>query len=108
MFTYSIARAVNRGWLDANAYTPVALAGWRGISANIDSEGHITGTCVGTNYAADYNYYYNRDSTDDQHGYGPVLMAGSEIIRLLKNHKIHVREMPGQPVMLSTQPVEDE
>src|SRR5262249_20861755 len=28
MFTYGLARAVNRGWLDPFSYAPVAVAGW--------------------------------------------------------------------------------
>ena len=39
----------------------------------------------GTGYADDYIYYYHRPAMDDVHGYGPVLLAGSEIVRLLKN-----------------------
>jgi unsaturated rhamnogalacturonyl hydrolase len=85
MFTFAIAKAVNHGWLDVDTYTPVAIAGWNGLTTRIDSGGHVTGTCVGTSYACDYPYYYNRTFTDDQHGYGPVMLAGAEIIKLLKN-----------------------
>jgi rhamnogalacturonyl hydrolase YesR len=100
MFTFAIARAVNRGWLDAGAYGPVAIAGWHGVTSRIDSNGHVTGTCVGTSYAMDYPYYYNRTFTDDQHGYGPVLLAGSEIIQMLKNPRLQVENDAGKPVMV--------
>jgi rhamnogalacturonyl hydrolase YesR len=85
MFTYSIARGVNRGWLTPEIYGPVAIAGWSGIQTKIDPLGRITGTCVGTSYAADASYYYNRPAGDDIHGYGPTLLAGSEVIRMLEN-----------------------
>jgi rhamnogalacturonyl hydrolase YesR len=106
MFTFAIARAVNRGWLDAGAYGPVAISGWRGIATKIDPQGHVTGTCVGTSYAADYAYYYSRPCTDDQHGYGPVLLAGAEIIRLLKNPDFHIQDDAGRPVMFTHGAVE--
>jgi unsaturated rhamnogalacturonyl hydrolase len=99
MFTYALARGVNRGWLDVAAYGPVADAGWNGLSARIDSEGHITGTCIGTGYADDYVFYYHRPGIDDIHGYGPVLLAGSEVIRMLRNPKIWKTTSPNNPVM---------
>ncbi len=90
MFTFAMARGVNRGWLDASAYGPVALAGWNGLSSKISEDGHITGTCIGTSYADDYIYYYARPATDDLHGYGATLLAGSEMIKLLGNEKLKI------------------
>jgi len=102
MFTYALARGVNRGWLDASAYGPVALAGWAGLSTRIDDQGHVTGSCVGTGYADDYIYYYHRPDLDDIHGYGPVLLAGSEIIHFLRNPKFRSfgSERGGNPLMV--------
>ena len=97
MFTYSLARVVNRGWLDAAAYGPVAQAGWNGLTTRISGDGHITGTCIGTNYADDYVYYYSRPATDDVHGYGPVLLAGAEMIHLLENKSFRITNPAGQP-----------
>jgi hypothetical protein len=81
---------VNRGWLDASAYGPVAMAGWNGLSSRISDDGRIAGTCIGTSYADDYIYYYARPETDDLHGYGATLLAGSEMIRLLKNDRFKI------------------
>lgn len=89
MFTYALARGVNLGWLDASAYGPVAQAGWNGLTTRVDEQGHITGTCVGTGYADDYVYYYHRPAGDDVHAYGPMLLAGSEMIKLLRNPNFH-------------------
>jgi rhamnogalacturonyl hydrolase YesR len=85
MFVYALAHGVNRGWLDAGAYGPVAQAGWDGLSTRIDADGHVTGTCIGTGYGDDYVFYYHRPAADDIHGYGPVLLAGSEMIRLIRS-----------------------
>jgi unsaturated rhamnogalacturonyl hydrolase len=102
MFTYALAHGVNRGWLDAGAYGPVAQAGWNGLTTRIDGQGHVTGTCVGTGYADDYVYYYHRPHIDDIHGYGPVLLAGSEIIHLLKNDRLRMRNTErGDPAVYS-------
>jgi rhamnogalacturonyl hydrolase YesR len=100
MFTYGIAHAVDRGWLNANIYGGVAVAGWNALTTRIDKEGHVTGTCMGTSYAGDYVYYYNRPAGDDPHGYGPVLMAGSEIIRLLKNPDYTVETQKGGNILV--------
>jgi unsaturated rhamnogalacturonyl hydrolase len=90
MFTYALAKGINRGWLDVSAYGPVALEGWNGLSTRVDNEGHITGTCIGTSYADDNVFYYHRPAADDIHGYGPTLLAGSEMIRLLKNPRFRI------------------
>jgi rhamnogalacturonyl hydrolase YesR len=99
MFTFALARGVNRGWLDAGAYGPVAQAGWNGLTTRIDPQGHVTGTCAGTGYADDYVFYYHRPQGDDIHGYGPVLLAGAEMIRMLKNDRLHISDpRNGSPV----------
>jgi unsaturated rhamnogalacturonyl hydrolase len=99
MFTYCLARGVNKGWLDVS-FAPVAQAGWNGLSARIDDQGHITGTCVGTGYADDYVYYYHRPELDDIHGYGPALLAGAEMIRLIKNPNLRIApQTGGNPVI---------
>src|SRR5205823_9685276 len=100
MFTFAIARGVNRGWLDPFSYGPVAIAGWNGLSTRVTPEGRIDGTCIGTNYAADPIYYFNRPSTDDVHGYGPTLLAASEMIRLVTNDKFQIKSAKGSPISM--------
>jgi rhamnogalacturonyl hydrolase YesR len=100
MFSYAMAKGVNRGWLDASTYAPVAIAGWNGVTTRIDGEGRLDGVCVGTNYANDYVYYYNRPAMDDVHGYGPTLLCGAEILRLVKNEKFEITGSATRPVMV--------
>ncbi len=91
MFTYVIAHAVNEGWVKPSTYGSVAQAGWNALSAKVNAEGQVEGTCVGTTFAGDQAYYYNRPtSVNALHGYGPMLLAGAEMIRMLKNPKIAI------------------
>jgi rhamnogalacturonyl hydrolase YesR len=94
MFAYSMAKGVNRGWLNASAYGPVAQAAWNGITTKIGDQGEVNDVCIGTNYADDMVYYYNRPARDDIHGYGPVLLCGAEMIRLVKNDKLTINGNP--------------
>lgn len=90
MFTYAIARGINEGWIN-HVYGPVAIAGWNAIQTVIDENGAVDGTCEGTTFAHDNVYYYNRGaSIYATHGYGPVLFAGAEMIKLLGNNKIKI------------------
>ncbi|QJD92865.1 hypothetical protein HH213_23925 [Duganella dendranthematis] len=92
IFTYVIAHAVNEGWVSAATYGSIAQAGWVGLTTRINARGQVEGTCVGTTFASDQIYYYNRPtSVDALHGYGPALLAGAEMIKLINNPKIDVQ-----------------
>lgn len=105
MFTYAIAKAVNHGWLDAGTYGPVAIAGWIGVNSQITDDGRVKGTCIGTSYAGDYVYYMHRPAADDPHGYGPTLLAGAEMIKLLQNSKYRITGGSGDsPIMMIDRP----
>lgn len=83
IFTYCIARAVNEGWVDALAYGPVATLGWNAVSTQVNESGEVLNTCVGTGMGFDPAFYYYRPVHKyAAHGYGPVLLAGAEMIRL--------------------------
>jgi rhamnogalacturonyl hydrolase YesR len=92
MFVYGIARAINRGWISPVSYGSVAQAGWIAVARQVNARGQVEGTCVGTTFAGDHVYYYNRPvSPYVTHGYGPVLLAGAEMIRLLENPKVDIQ-----------------
>jgi len=90
MFVYGIAHAVNKGWIN-QTFGSVAQAGWNAISSVIKPDGSVEGTCFGTTFANDNVYYYHRPTSADSHGFGPVMFAGSEMIKLLQNEKITVQ-----------------
>lgn len=86
MFTYGIAHAVNEGWVSPTTYGSIAQAGWCALATKINAQGQVEGTCVGTTFASDMVYYYNRPtSVKALHGYGTTMLAGVEMLRLLKN-----------------------
>lgn len=90
MFTFAIAKGINEGWIN-HVYGPVALTSWNALTTIIYADGAVDGTCEGTTFAHDNTYYYHRGkSIEATHGYGPVLYAGAEMIRLLQNDNIKV------------------
>jgi rhamnogalacturonyl hydrolase YesR len=101
MFVYSIAHAIDQGWISP-VYGSLAQVGWNGLTTKINARGQVEGTCVGTNFALDLPYYYYRPASAlAAHGYGPVLLAGSEMIRLLKNPAFAVRQEYGSTYLMS-------
>jgi rhamnogalacturonyl hydrolase YesR len=93
IYTFSIARAINRGWIDGKVYAPMAILAWNAVSTKVNALGQVEGVCVGTGMGFDPAFYYYRPvSVYAAHGYGPVILAGAEIIRLIKNHKIEIND----------------
>jgi rhamnogalacturonyl hydrolase YesR len=80
MFAYGIARAVNRGWIDATNMA-VARQAFAGIAKNVTPDGVVNGTCEGTGIGQSLDFYIRRrQPVDDPHGRGPVMLAGTEIL----------------------------
>ncbi len=93
IYTYSIAHAVNKGWIDAKAYAPMCLLGWNAVSTKVNSKGQVEGTCVGTGMAFDPAFYYYRPvNVFAAHSYGPVILAGAEVLTLLKNFSFEIND----------------
>lgn len=85
IYVYCIAHAINKGWIDAMAYGPVAQLGWHAVTTAINAQGQVEGVCVGTGMAFDPAFYYYRPvNVYAAHGYGPVIWAGAEMINLMK------------------------
>jgi rhamnogalacturonyl hydrolase YesR len=93
MYAYCIAHAVNKGWIDAKAYAPMSILAWNAVTTKVNDKGQVEGTCVGTGMAFDPAFYYYRPTNVyAAHGYGPVLMAGAEIITLLNNYILDMND----------------
>lgn len=82
MFAYSIARAVNRGWIDSTNMA-VAQKAFVAVCKRVQPNGVVNETCEGTGIGTNEDFYLKRNHTtnvDDLHGRGPVMLAGSEIL----------------------------
>ncbi len=85
IYTYCIAHAINKGWIDALAYGPMVQLAWNAVATRINERGQVDGVCVGTGMGFDPAYYcYRPVNVYAAHGYGPVIWAGAEIISMLK------------------------
>jgi rhamnogalacturonyl hydrolase YesR len=83
MFVFSIARAVRKKILD-DRYSSVAMQGWKGLLRKIRENGEVEGVCTGTPIGDDLTFYYNRPAPlNDIHGIGTVILAGTEMLKLL-------------------------
>jgi unsaturated rhamnogalacturonyl hydrolase len=92
MFVYSMAKAVNNGYLSRD-YVPSILKGYRGLIDHlikIDDKGlvSLTQCCsvAGLGYGRDgsYEYYLREPVVDnDLKGVGPFILAGIELQKLL-------------------------
>jgi rhamnogalacturonyl hydrolase YesR len=89
IYCYAIAKGINRGWLNAKAYAPMCLLAWNAVTTKVNASGEVEGTCVGTGMGFEPAFYYYRPiNVFAAHGYGPVLLAGAEVINLLKKGKL--------------------
>lgn len=81
MFAYGIARAVNRGWIDPTNMV-VARRAFAALAKRVTPDGEVLGTCEGTSIGTSLNFYIHRQQpVNDPHGRGPIMLAGTEILR---------------------------
>jgi rhamnogalacturonyl hydrolase YesR len=87
MFVFAFARAINEGWLSSTTYGPVVLRGWNGVTTKVNSLGQVEGTSIGTGLGWDDTFYLNRPTdVNAAHGYGPIFLAGAEIIDMIRRY----------------------
>lgn len=93
IYTYSLAKAINEGWIDPQAYGPTVILAWNAVSTKINEMGQVEGTCVGTGMAFDPAFYYYRPvNVYAAHGYGPVMLAGAEVLKLTREFRIDIND----------------
>jgi unsaturated rhamnogalacturonyl hydrolase len=93
IYAYCIAHACNKGWLDPMAYGPVAMLAWNAVATKVNDKGQVEGTCVGTGMAFDPAFYYHRPvNVFAAHSYGPVLLAGAELYRMMEKNAFKIND----------------
>jgi len=81
MFTWSIARAVRKGYLDSR-YESIALRGWEGLKTRLNKDYQLESVCKGTSMRNDLSFYYRRPQVlNDKHALGSFILAGIEMMR---------------------------
>jgi rhamnogalacturonyl hydrolase YesR len=93
MFTYFLAKAINRGYL-SGSFKPAAQRAYAGlvsefVSVYADGSFHLTNNCEvgGLGYGRDgsFRYYMSEPIVeDDPKGLGPAIMAGLQMTELAK------------------------
>ena len=93
MFVFALARGINRGWLDARAFGPAVAIGWNAVANKVNARGQVENVCVGTGVGWEPMFYmYRPTHLLAAHGYGPVLLAGAEMIELRKRPDIGIHD----------------
>lgn len=86
IYAYCMAHAICEGWIDALTYGAQAVLAWNAVATKVNEKGQVVGTCVGTGMGFDPAFYaYRPVHVMAAHGYGPVIWAGGEIIRLINS-----------------------
>ncbi len=104
MYVYAIARGVNRGWLDPLAYAGLLSTGWNAGAQQVNAQGQVENVCIGTGMGFEPSFYYYRPvSVYAAHGYGPVLLAGAEMIEFRRGEGKEV-QVNGGAIQLRSSP----
>lgn len=83
LITFFLARGINEGWLDRKVYTPVVLRAMGLLTRRVDVHGYVSGIQppdVGPNCG---KLASNHPTINLNHGPGALLLAASEVLKLL-------------------------
>jgi rhamnogalacturonyl hydrolase YesR len=93
MYVFALARGINRGWLNAAAFGPPVSLGWNAVAKKVNAKGQVEGVCVGTGVGWDPAFYmYRPVHLLAAHGYGPMFLAGAEMLELLRRPDIGLHD----------------
>ncbi len=81
MFAYAMITGVNKGWLPAEEYGPVARNAWIALTKYVNEQGDVEAVCEGTMLGDNSEHYRNRKAlTGDLHGQAPVLWCAYALL----------------------------
>ena len=84
---YAIAKGINDGHLDP-IYRDVVMAGWQGIISMQGDDGGIRNVTPSVSGSTSPSYYYSNSFDEaSTHFYGPLFLAGTEMMRLYEKYK---------------------
>jgi rhamnogalacturonyl hydrolase YesR len=88
MYTYGIAKAINKGWI-GDIYATIAINGWNALIREcIGANGYFDKVTTGFNYKQDLPFYYNMPiEPGGDHGIGAAIYAGIEIYKLKEEYR---------------------
>jgi unsaturated rhamnogalacturonyl hydrolase len=85
MFTFTLSRAIERGYLDAS-FRPVVAKGYQGVLAKVtlgaDGRTNISDVVVGTGPGNQAYYLARPRATNDFHGLGAFLIMNEQLTRV--------------------------
>eukprot|EP00054_Salpingoeca_dolichothecata_P001463 m.19274 g.19274 ORF g.19274 m.19274 type:complete len:434 (+) comp12201_c0_seq1:88-1389(+) len=95
MIVYSIATAINHGWLDRGdkllqtntTWQDVVISGWTSLANNtVKADGTVTGICEGTDIGKDAAFYNDRGTSylTSEPGLGSVIRAGVAVGEMMR------------------------
>ena len=91
MITYAFARGIQYGWLEKpDDYIKAVFKAWEALNRiSIDKLGNVHGVCRGSEFSFTPEYYKKELlwNLNDTHGIGIVLLAGVEVLKLMKHLK---------------------
>ncbi|MDD6484348.1 MAG: glycoside hydrolase family 88 protein [Clostridiales bacterium] len=86
MFIYAFSRGVRYGWLkEPEKYISAVYKAWEALTkTSVDTDGNVYGVCRGSEFSfiPDYYKYELGWRLNDTHGFGIVMLAGVELLRL--------------------------
>ncbi|WP_028548203.1 glycoside hydrolase family 88/105 protein [Paenibacillus sp. UNC451MF] len=104
MFAYAFARGIRFGWLrEKDKFLQATFRAWDGLIRHaIDRQGNVHGVCSGSRYAftADYYKYDLLRVTNDNHGIGIMMLAGTEVAKLKQWLKEDLPNIYNNPMKL--------
>jgi rhamnogalacturonyl hydrolase YesR len=82
MFTFSLLRGFNKGWLPPEA-REAGLNGWAGLQTKLTEDNQLKDVCPATGMNPSLKHYLERPRvTHDLHGIGPYLLSAGEVLKL--------------------------
>jgi rhamnogalacturonyl hydrolase YesR len=91
MFIYGFARGIEYGWLEQpDLFIKSVFKAWEALNRiSIDKNGNVYGVCRGSEFSFTPEYYKTELlwNLNDTHGIGIVLLAGVEMLKLMKHLK---------------------